>query len=176
VEVAETKRQYDTMRKPRAYARSGIAEVWVVVLDRDRGRDRIEVFADRARSAYRRSRICERGDELAPELYPQCQLRVTDILAYPAVADSMLAPTSVSCRDPDRGGALPRRRRPRVGAQVDGIWVGFAAISVSPQTPARRPSTIATSWRARQATTRGPVDVHSGCVVNADQRSAPGAN
>ena len=81
VEVAETKRQYDTVRKPRAYARSGIAEVWVVVLDRDRERDRIEVFADRARSAYRRSRICERGDELAPELFPQCQLRVTDILA-----------------------------------------------------------------------------------------------
>ncbi len=81
VEVAETKRQYETVRKPRAYARAGIAEVWVVVLDRDRGRDRIEVFADRARSAYRRSRICERGDELAPELFPQCQLRVTDILA-----------------------------------------------------------------------------------------------
>jgi Uma2 family endonuclease len=81
VEVAETTRQYDTVRKPRAYARSGIAEVWVVVLDRDRARDRIEVFADRARSAYRRSRICERGDELAPELFPRCQLRVTDILA-----------------------------------------------------------------------------------------------
>ena len=81
VEVAETTRQYDTVRKPRAYARSGIAEVWVVVLDRDRERDRIEVFADRVRSAYRRSRICERGDELAPELFPRCQLRVTDILA-----------------------------------------------------------------------------------------------
>ena len=40
-----------------------------------------EVFADRARSAYRRSRICERGDELAPEFFPRCQLRVTDILA-----------------------------------------------------------------------------------------------
>ena len=81
VEVAETRGQYDTVRKPRACARSGFAEVWVVVLDRDRERDRIEVFADRARSAYRRSRICERGDELAPELFPQCQLRVTDILA-----------------------------------------------------------------------------------------------
>ena len=81
VEVAETKSQYETVRKPRAYARSGIAEVWVVVFDRDPERDRIEVFADRARSAYRRTRICERGDELAPELFPHCQLQVTDILA-----------------------------------------------------------------------------------------------
>jgi Uma2 family endonuclease len=80
VEVAEATRQYDTVRKPRAYARSGIAEVWVVVLGRERERDRIEVFADRARSAYRRTRTCERGDELAPELFPECQLRVTDIL------------------------------------------------------------------------------------------------
>jgi Uma2 family endonuclease len=41
VEVAETTRQYDTARKPRAYGRAGIAEVWVVVLDRERERDRI---------------------------------------------------------------------------------------------------------------------------------------
>jgi hypothetical protein len=55
VEVAETTRQYGTARKPRAYGASPRSGWWFSTANGSV--IGFEVFADRARSAYRRSRM-----------------------------------------------------------------------------------------------------------------------
>lgn len=63
VEVADSTVTYDTTRKARAYARTGVSLFWVVVVGRG-AEDRVIMFADPADGEYRSIREARRGDAL----------------------------------------------------------------------------------------------------------------
>lgn len=76
VEVSESTLRYDRGRKLRAYARSGILEVWIV----DLTHDRIESFSGLHEGEYREVRAALRGETLAPRAFPETAFLVNDIL------------------------------------------------------------------------------------------------
>ncbi len=94
VEVADTTLQLDRQVKLRLYARFGIPEVWIENLAgtssgtgsaRGRGRARrepaVEVYRRPGPNGYEDVRIARRGERLAPELLPDVEIRVDDLLA-----------------------------------------------------------------------------------------------
>jgi Uma2 family endonuclease len=76
VEVALSSLGHDRGKKLRAYARSGIAEVWIV----DVARRRVEVYAQPRDGSYAVTRIANRGDAIAPTAFPADAIPVASLV------------------------------------------------------------------------------------------------
>jgi Uma2 family endonuclease len=76
IEVSDSSLPYDRGRKLRAYARSGIAEYWIVNLREDC----IEVYRRPSADGYDEQRIARRGESIAFEAFPDEPLPIEDIL------------------------------------------------------------------------------------------------
>lgn len=76
VEVAETSLSYDRGPKLKAYARSGVLELWIV----DLVNRRIEIYRDPAGDGYREHRVACPGEHVSPSAFSDERLAVTDIL------------------------------------------------------------------------------------------------
>jgi Uma2 family endonuclease len=76
IEVMDSSARYDRGEKLAKYARSGLAEVWLV----DIGRERIEVYRRPNGEDYDEKRTLARGESLAPEAFPDAVLAVDAIL------------------------------------------------------------------------------------------------
>jgi Uma2 family endonuclease len=76
IEVMDSSAPYDRGRKLARYARSGLVEVWLV----DIGRERIEVHRRPNGEDYDEKRTLARGQTLAPEAFPDSVLDVDAIL------------------------------------------------------------------------------------------------
>jgi Uma2 family endonuclease len=75
VEVANTSLEYDRQAKVPLYARSGIAETWLVDLERDL----LIVYLDPTPTGYDTIRFLWRGDTVSPSAFPHLKIAVTDI-------------------------------------------------------------------------------------------------
>lgn len=76
VEVSSSTLAFDRGRKLPLYARHGIPEVWIVnLID-----GLIETYADPAEDQYRDHWVRRRGEELAPQAFPDCRLAVDQVL------------------------------------------------------------------------------------------------
>jgi Uma2 family endonuclease len=76
VEVAETSYLYNRRVKLSMYARSGMAEVWLL----DLGGRRLEVFRDPAPEGYRTRLALDPGATIAPLAFPDALVPVDDLL------------------------------------------------------------------------------------------------
>lgn len=76
IEVADTSYDYDRYVKLPLYARSGIAEVWLV----DLSRGAVEVFTQPSGGEYQSSRTISPGESLAPRQIPQLNVTLADII------------------------------------------------------------------------------------------------
>jgi Uma2 family endonuclease len=76
VEVSLSSLGHDRGRKLRAYARTGIAEVWIV----DLVHRRVETYADLRDGAYRVTRVANPGDSVAPGAFPGDAIPVASFL------------------------------------------------------------------------------------------------
>lgn len=76
VEVAETTVDYDREIKLPAYARSGIAQVWIV----DLPAQTVESYGDLVAGVYRSVQSHRRGESLAPLHFPELAVEVVSIL------------------------------------------------------------------------------------------------
>jgi len=76
VEVANTSLRHDRRRKLPVYARTGVAEVWIV----NRRADAVEVFRVPSSKGYQQHEVIGRGGHVAPSAFPDCRLLVDDIL------------------------------------------------------------------------------------------------
>jgi Uma2 family endonuclease len=76
VEVADTSLGYDRERKIPLYARSGMAETWLVNLPEDA----IDVHRQPQAGAYADLRTARRGETVSPLAFPGLALSVDDIL------------------------------------------------------------------------------------------------
>ena len=76
VEVADSSLDYDRGTKVPFYATSGIREVWIVDLERDR----IESYLEPEAGRYRVMRRYEPGEALAPSALPDLRLDVASII------------------------------------------------------------------------------------------------
>jgi Uma2 family endonuclease len=76
VEVADTSYRYDRRVKLPLYARSGVAELWIV----DLTRDLIEIYRDRQTDRYATTTQVRRGGVVAPAAFPDIVLAVDAIL------------------------------------------------------------------------------------------------
>lgn len=76
IEVAESSLAKDRGRKLRIYAQRGVPDYWVVdVVDR-----RVEVHRDPHGGGYRSSRVFERGESIALQVFPDVSFSATDIV------------------------------------------------------------------------------------------------
>jgi Uma2 family endonuclease len=76
IEVAETTYLYDSVQKLRAYARSGVAEYWIVNI----GDSCVEVYREPQGEAYTQQFRRVAGETLAPAAFPDRAIAVADIL------------------------------------------------------------------------------------------------
>ena len=76
IEIMDSSAPYDRGKKLAKYARSGLAEVWLV----DLGSERVEVYRRPEGEAYGEKRTLARGESLAPEAFPDAVLGVDAIL------------------------------------------------------------------------------------------------
>jgi Uma2 family endonuclease len=76
VEVTDTSQHRDRVIKLPRYAASGISEVWIVDLDGGV----VDVHRRPSPQGYRDVRRAERGEEVAPEAFPDVVLAVDDIV------------------------------------------------------------------------------------------------
>lgn len=76
VEVSDTTLNYARTYKIPAYARNGIADVWLVNLPEEI----VEVYTQPAEMHYRSTTRVRRGDSLSPTQLPAVTLHVSDIL------------------------------------------------------------------------------------------------
>lgn len=76
VEVADTTLDYDRQVKVPLYARYGILELWIVVLELEV----IEVYRRPTQEGYQEIFQAGRGQRLSPEAFPGLDLAVDDIL------------------------------------------------------------------------------------------------
>lgn len=76
VEVGETSADLDRRVKMPLYARSGIAEVWLVDLEQGT----VTVYREPAPGGYRTARVVRRGEQLAPLAFPGRSFEVAAIL------------------------------------------------------------------------------------------------
>jgi Uma2 family endonuclease len=79
VEVANTSLSHDRRRKLPLYARTGVAEVWIV----NRRADAVDVLLDPSPEGYRQALRRGRGAHVAPSAFPDLRLGVDDILGPP---------------------------------------------------------------------------------------------
>jgi Uma2 family endonuclease len=81
IEVANTSLPHDRRRKLPLYARTGVAEVWIV----NRRADAVDIFRDPSPAGYRDQLRRGRGEHVAPSAFPDLRLSVDDILGPPIV-------------------------------------------------------------------------------------------
>ena len=77
VEVADSTLRYDRGRKLKAYARAGIAELWIVNLKDDV----IEVYRDPSGEEYLTERVARGQERVAPLAFPDVKVTVSKIVA-----------------------------------------------------------------------------------------------
>ncbi len=75
-EVAHTSADPDRRVKVPLYARAGVPEVWLV----DLPQDTITAYRDPTPSGYRTARVFRRGEQIAPNAFPDRALAVADLL------------------------------------------------------------------------------------------------
>jgi Uma2 family endonuclease len=80
IEVADTSVETDRRIKLPLYAQAGLREVWLLDLDAER----LEVYREPAAEGYREVHVLARGQEIAPQAFPDLTLRVDDLLGGPA--------------------------------------------------------------------------------------------
>jgi len=76
VEVADSTLRYDRGRKLRAYARAGIAELWIVNLRENL----VEVYREPAAEAYLSQRVASGNEIVAPAAFPDVRITVARIV------------------------------------------------------------------------------------------------
>jgi len=76
VEIADTSLEKDQEKKIPAYARSGIAEVWIVNLNDQT----IEVYRQPHFAGYSSKVILNAGDKASPQAFPDVSLDVAEWL------------------------------------------------------------------------------------------------
>ena len=76
IEVAETSQYRDRVVKLPRYAAAGIPEVWIV----DLGAGVVDAHRGPSVGGYRTSRRLGRGEDVAPEAFPDVALAVDDVL------------------------------------------------------------------------------------------------
>ncbi len=76
IEVADTSLAHDRGRKLRKYAKSGVAEYWIVNLKHDT----IEIYRSPAGEDYREQSVAKAGEKIAPVAFPDVALAVEDII------------------------------------------------------------------------------------------------
>jgi Uma2 family endonuclease len=76
IEVADASLEYDTTVKLELYAILGIPEYWVA----DLTDDRLLVYVQPHGNSYRATRELRCGDTIAPQAFPECELRVDSFL------------------------------------------------------------------------------------------------
>lgn len=75
VEVAESSLAYDRATKAPLYAECDVDEYWIV----DVNAQRIEVYDQPSNGRFQRVRYIERGQEIAPAVFPDIVVRVADV-------------------------------------------------------------------------------------------------
>ena len=76
VEIADASLRYDRGRKLRAYARAGIAELWIVNLKDNT----IEIHREPEGETYRFSRIARGREKVAPAAFPDVAVVVEKLI------------------------------------------------------------------------------------------------
>lgn len=76
VEVADSSESYDRRIKGPLYARFGIADYWLV----DLNRDHVTVYRDPTQDGYASSRVFRRGESISPLAFPDLTVPIEDIL------------------------------------------------------------------------------------------------
>jgi Uma2 family endonuclease len=76
VEISDTSLEKDQGKKLPAYARAGIAEVWIVNLNELT----IEVYRQPHFSGYASKAILQAGDKASPQLFPDVSVDVAELL------------------------------------------------------------------------------------------------
>jgi Uma2 family endonuclease len=76
VEVADSSADYDRGTKAPLYARGGIAELWIV----DLNRDHLVVYRDPTSAGYATTRVLRRGESIRPLAFPELEITVDEIL------------------------------------------------------------------------------------------------
>ncbi len=76
VEVGEASADLDRRLKMPLYARSGIAEVWLVDLEQET----VTIYRDPAPGGFRTAQVVRRGEQLAPLAFPDHSFEVATIL------------------------------------------------------------------------------------------------
>ena len=76
IEVSDTTLDYDREEKIPAYARAGIAEVWIVNLNNAS----VEVYRDPHFTGYGSKTVLAAGDQVAPQAYPDAVVNVAELL------------------------------------------------------------------------------------------------
>jgi Uma2 family endonuclease len=75
IEVADTSVEYDRGIKMPLYARSGIAETWIV----DLNKEVIEVYKEPLNNTYKKTQILKRGDELISQTIPGVRVKLDEV-------------------------------------------------------------------------------------------------
>jgi Uma2 family endonuclease len=76
IEVMDSSVDRDRRVKLPLYARARVAEVWLV----DVSTDTVEICRDPVGRRYRSARVAARGDQIAPLVFPDMTLAVTDLV------------------------------------------------------------------------------------------------
>ena len=76
VEVSHNTHVYDRDLKLPLYSRSGVLEVWIL----DVPRERLEVYREPGPDGYGRVEVVDRGGSVAPERFPDVRVAVNDVL------------------------------------------------------------------------------------------------
>lgn len=76
VEVSDTTQEYDRGQKLLAYAKAGVAEVWLV----DLPAEVVEVYREPKADGYAQSRSVHRGQSLEPSAFADVRIAVDEIL------------------------------------------------------------------------------------------------
>jgi Uma2 family endonuclease len=76
IEVADTTVQFDRQRKLPLYARAGVPESWLLIVDADA----LEVHRQPSGRGYQVVQRFGRNDVVTPEAFPDLELRVADLL------------------------------------------------------------------------------------------------
>jgi Uma2 family endonuclease len=76
VEIADTSLAYDRQVKMRLYARSGVAEYWVI----DLKAETVSVYREPGPDGYGMTQVVRRGEQIAPAAFPDRPVTVDAIL------------------------------------------------------------------------------------------------
>jgi Uma2 family endonuclease len=75
IEVADTSVEYDRSIKMPLYGRAGIAETWIV----DLNKEVIEVYTESLNNTYQKAQVLRRGDELLSQTIQGLRMKVDDL-------------------------------------------------------------------------------------------------